>query len=378
MAKIINIKGDIISNDDEWIYQWMEWEYTCPNVVSRVLEEAAGEDVVVVINSPGGYCDPASEIYSALKYYAGNVEVHIVGLAASAASMIACAGDKVLISQVGLFMIHNAAGSCFGDYRDMESARDSLREYNAALQNAYMDKTGMGQEELQEFMDKTTYMSAAVAVEHGFADGYMQASKDAGDREEPMDGPMDELPRLLGVASAGGHMVSPRVLNKLALAIKGKAADLPTAEAQADAGADLVNISNQEGGNKMDFEELVEKHPELAAEITAKIEDARNEGKEEGIASERARIQQIDSIAASIPGDMVEKAKYTDVKDAAALALELAQKNAAAGQQYMEDVRKDAEESGTEEVHTAPVDNDEGAVLENQLANAANAKKKRK
>lgn len=94
----INIKGVIIPNDDKWIYDWFEMDSTCPREVENEVEKANGEDLEVIINSPGGDIFSGSEIYTLLKDYSGDAVVKIVGVAASAASIVAMAGKKVMMS----------------------------------------------------------------------------------------------------------------------------------------------------------------------------------------------------------------------------------------------------------------------------------------
>lgn len=173
MAKKINIKGPIVSNSDAWIYEWFGIEATSPKSVSDSLVQANGEDIEVEINSGGGSVFAGSEIYTALKSYKGNVVVKIVGLAASAASVIAMAGNKVMMSPTAQIMIHNVSSRASGDYRDMEHTAEVLRNANDTIANAYRIKTGKTQEELLALMDKETWMTADKAKELGFIDEIM-------------------------------------------------------------------------------------------------------------------------------------------------------------------------------------------------------------
>ena len=169
----VNIKGPIVSNSEAWIYEWFGIEATSPNSVNKVLEKANGEDIEVEINSGGGSVFAGSEIYTALKSYSGNVTVKIVGLAASAASVIAMAGNKVMMSPTAQIMIHNVSSRASGDYRDMEHTAEVLRNANDTIANAYRIKTGKTQEELLALMDKETWMTADKAKELGFVDEIM-------------------------------------------------------------------------------------------------------------------------------------------------------------------------------------------------------------
>ncbi|MDA2525256.1 Clp protease ClpP [Bacillus cereus] len=173
MTVKIDVKGPIISNDEVWIYDWFEMDATSPGKISKELDNANGEDLIVSINSPGGYVDEGSEIYTALKNYSGHVEVQIVGLAASAASIIAMAGDKVRISPTAQIMIHNASTWNGGDHRDMTKAAEMLKITDRTLVNAYVIKSGKSEEELLNMMAEETWMGPQQALEHNFVDEIM-------------------------------------------------------------------------------------------------------------------------------------------------------------------------------------------------------------
>nr|DAY79172.1 MAG TPA: Putative ATP dependent Clp protease [Caudoviricetes sp.] len=170
--RVIDIKGEIINSNNQWIYDWLGMEATSPKKISDALRDAGGEDVEIHINSPGGDVFAGSEIYTLLRGYSGKVKIKILGIAASAASVIAQAGESE-ISPTGMFMIHNVKTWSSGDYRDMEYTAEALRAANESIINAYVAKTGMTQEELQGLMDRETYMAAAQAVEYGFIDKVM-------------------------------------------------------------------------------------------------------------------------------------------------------------------------------------------------------------
>lgn len=169
----VNIKGPIVGNSDAWIYEWFGIEATSPSMVDKAIEKANGEDLEVEINSGGGSVFAGSEIYTALKSYNGNVTVKIVGLAASAASVIAMAGKKVTMSPTAQMMIHNVSSWAEGDYREMEHTAEILKNANNTIANAYRLKTGKEQDELLELMDNETWMTAQKAKELGFIDEIM-------------------------------------------------------------------------------------------------------------------------------------------------------------------------------------------------------------
>ncbi|MDA2183575.1 Clp protease ClpP [Bacillus cereus] len=173
MTVKIDVKGPIISNDEAWIYDWFEMDATSPGKITKQLDNANSEDLIVSINSPGGYVDEGSEIYTALKNYPGHVEVQIVGLAASAASIIAMAGDKVRISPTAQIMIHNTSMLSGGDHRDMSKAAEMLKVTDRTLVNAYVVKSGKSEEELLNMMADETWMGPQQALENNFVDEIM-------------------------------------------------------------------------------------------------------------------------------------------------------------------------------------------------------------
>lgn len=165
----IDIKGTIVSNDDKWIYEWFEYDATCPNDVNKLIDQANGEPLEVYINSGGGDIFAGSEIYSALRSYKGEVNIHVVGFAASAASVIACAG-KSDISPTAMFMVHNVSGRAQGDYHVMDKSSDVLHTANKSIAAAYIAKTGMSEAEALKMMDKETWLTAQQAVDKGLID----------------------------------------------------------------------------------------------------------------------------------------------------------------------------------------------------------------
>jgi ATP-dependent Clp protease, protease subunit len=172
MAKI-NIKGAIISNDDQWIYDWLEWDATSPRKVEQELQAANGEDLEVEINSGGGSVFDASEIYTALKEYTGKVTGKVVGIAASAASVIAMAADHLKMAPTAQMMIHNASIAAYGDHRDMSHMADVLKNVNQTVANAYKLKSGKSDNELLELMNAETWFTPQQALENGLIDEIM-------------------------------------------------------------------------------------------------------------------------------------------------------------------------------------------------------------
>lgn len=168
----INVKGAIIPNNDKWIYDLLEMDATSPKDIIDALP-SNNEDIEVIINSGGGDVFSGSEMYTALKEYPGNVNVKVVGVAASAASVIAMAGNYIEMSPTAQMMIHNASTLVAGDNRAMASASDMLSSVNRGIANAYIEKTGKSEQEILDLMNEETWLNAQDAVDLGFADSKM-------------------------------------------------------------------------------------------------------------------------------------------------------------------------------------------------------------
>ena len=176
--RILELSGTIAEDS------WFDDDVT-PQLFKDELNSGTG-DITVWINSPGGDCVAAAQIYNMLSNYKGKVTVKIDGIAASAASVIAMAGDTVLVSPVSMLMIHNPATMAWGDHAEMQKAMDMLSEVKESIINAYVLKTGLSRPKLSHLMDAETWMDANKAVELGFADDIMARAK-----TEPEEGEGD-------------------------------------------------------------------------------------------------------------------------------------------------------------------------------------------
>ena len=150
---------------------WFDDDVT-PQLFKNELMSGSG-NITVWINSPGGDCVAAAQIYNMLMDYKGDVTVKIDGIAASAASVIAMAGTKVLVSPVSMLMIHNPMTAAFGNSDEMQRAIEMLGSVKDSIINAYEIKTGLSRAKLSHLMDAETWMDANKAFELGFADGIM-------------------------------------------------------------------------------------------------------------------------------------------------------------------------------------------------------------
>ena len=172
---IIEIKGVIVPDNEEWIYDLFGMQAISPSVIAEQLTSANGEDITVLINSDGGEIFAGSEIYEMFRTYQGNLTIKVVGLAASAASVVACARQSE-IAPTGMLMIHNVFGGAEGDYHTMDKTSEVLKKANKAQANAYASKTGKPMDELLRLMDEETWITADEAVELGFIDSISKAA----------------------------------------------------------------------------------------------------------------------------------------------------------------------------------------------------------
>lgn len=166
IERVLELNGTIAEES------WFDDDVT-PQLFKEELNAGSG-DITVWINSPGGDCVAAAQIYNMLTNYSGKVTVKIDGIAASAASVIAMAGDTVLVSPVSMMMIHNPATIAWGDSAEMQKAVAMLDEVKESIINAYEIKTGLDRKKLSKLMDAETWMDANSAIEMGFADEIMQ------------------------------------------------------------------------------------------------------------------------------------------------------------------------------------------------------------
>lgn len=173
--RILFLNGEI--SDETWF-----GDEVTPGLFRSELNNCQG-DITVWINSPGGDCFAAAQIYNMLMNYTGNINVKIDGIAASAASVIAMAGTHVSMSPVAMLMIHNPATISAGDVHDMERAKVMLSEVKESIINAYELKTGISRQKLSNMMDAETWFNARKAVELGFADEILFSKQEENDEK---------------------------------------------------------------------------------------------------------------------------------------------------------------------------------------------------
>lgn len=255
--RILELHGTIAEES------WFDDDLT-PKMFKDELNAESG-DITVWINSPGGDCVAAAQIYNMLANYKGNVTVKIDGIAASAASVIAMAGNTVLMSPVSMMMIHNPATMAFGDHTEMEKAIEMLEGVKDSIINAYTLKTGMSRAKLSRLMDAETWMDATKAVELGFADGiitrnaFPEMEDDEVDDKPKKGGPNedesteeDEKKKSSNSVLFSRKTVSNALLNKLEAYYKKPATNV-TKQAEIFATLETDGVSANEIRNRLDL-----------------------------------------------------------------------------------------------------------------------------
>lgn len=169
-------------------------------------------DITVWINSPGGDCFCAAEIYTMIKDYPGKVTVKIDAIAASAASVVAMAGDKVLMSPVAMLMIHDPFTVAMGNAKDMEKAIETLNEVKESIINAYTAKTGLRHNKVAELMESETWMNAKKALDLGFCDEILFEAKK---REDDTPAEPEEDQPVLEAQLYSTRQMGMTILNRL-------------------------------------------------------------------------------------------------------------------------------------------------------------------
>lgn len=194
---------DVIGQD------WWTGEGITAKRIAATLRLIGDQDVTVNINSPGGDYFEGLAIYNLLREHKGQVTVRILGIAASAASVIAMAGDQVLIARAGFLMIHNAWVCTCGDRHQLRETADWLEPFDATAADIYTIRTGIPTDQIAVMLDKETWIGGTEAVERGFADALLPSDQITDDPQQRERGEriraeraVDNLGRLSGATRA--------------------------------------------------------------------------------------------------------------------------------------------------------------------------------
>jgi ATP-dependent Clp endopeptidase proteolytic subunit ClpP len=280
------------------------------------------QEIRVRINSSGGYVFAGQAIYSTLKRHPATVTVYVDGLAASIASVIAMAGDRVIMPKNALMMVHNPWGLAIGDAEDLRKEAEVLDTITETIISAYQDKTGLERNDIIELMEAETWMTARDALDWGFIDeiegeGQIAASVRGWE--------------LVVKSETGEARLSLESL-KQTEEMKKKVAALPAAQAERPESGETIE---PEGGKEMNLEELAEQYPEL-------LEEIRNQARTEGAKQERERIRAIEDLAVKGFDEIVTKAKFEEPKQPEDVAVAIIKAQKERGEKVLESLRQDA------------------------------------
>ena len=288
--------------------------------VTEYLADLDVENIDVYINSNGGVVDTAIAINNALRRHKAKVTVNIDGIAASAATLITCAGDTVRMPKNALFMIHNPSTIAMGDSEEMRKQADVLEKYKNSITETYLQKVNIDKEKLSELMDNETWLSAEEALKYGF---------------------IDEIIENADIQVVENKVISNNMVFNMA-EFKNFNID--------------KNIKNNgKGSGKMTKDEIKAQFPDIYAEIV-------NEGKEIGVKEERTRIQEIENLGYN--HEVVDKAKFEEPKNARDLALEIVSLMKQENQNKLNRIQDEGKP-----LNNMPKGNDDGVNDEQKAAN---------
>lgn len=226
---------DVIGED------WWTGEGVTAKRIAAALRNIGKRDVTVNINSPGGDFFEGVAIYNLLREHPAKVTVKVMGLAASAASVIAMAGDDILIGDGAFLMIHNAWAVAIGNRHDMRAAADQLEPFDSAMADVYAARSGLDRKQIETMMDKETWISASQAIDDGFADGLVDRAEFVTD--ESKQGDKKALAMIEAAMAKAGHSRSTRRAAFKALFSGKPGAAEPTTPRAGDLTADLRRLT---------------------------------------------------------------------------------------------------------------------------------------
>lgn len=288
--------------------------------VTEYLADLDVENIDVYINSNGGVVDTAIAINNALRRHKAKVTVNIDGIAASAATLITCAGDIVRMPKNALFMIHNPSTIAMGDSEEMRKQADVLEKYKNSITETYLQKVNIDKEKLSELMDNETWLNAEEALEYGF---------------------IDEIIENADIQVVENKVISNNMVFNMA--------------EFKNFNVDKNKKNNGKGSGKMTKDEIKAQFPDIYAEIV-------NEGKEIGVKEERTRIQEIENLGYN--HEVVDKAKFEDPKNARDLALEIVSLMKQENQNKLNRIQDEGKP-----LNNTPKGNDDGINDEQKAAN---------
>ena len=298
-------EAEILLYDEIADFDSESWGTTsAKGLINKIKALGSVKNITMRINSVGGDVFEAQAMYSYLKSHPANITVRVDGLAASAASVVAMAGNKVIMPSNALMMIHNPAGGVWGEAEDMRDTAEILDKIRDTIANVYVAKTGLDREKVISMMDSETWMDASEAHELKFCDEVAEAVEITAKAVKS------------GTIFSNGFGFS-RVDEFLSAKLPKNAVKINIPSPQKE--------EQKEANTEMDIKnaaELEKTYPDFAGEIRNTADEA---GYQRGIQAERERLKALDSLNAPGREAIIAKAKYEDPKDARDIAMELLQ-----------------------------------------------------
>lgn len=330
----ITMYGDIVERvpRDWWTGEEIDGQYITPEDFAEDIERIKDKArIIIKLNSGGGDVYTALAIHNALKALPAHKTVIVEGLAASAASVIMCAGDEVHVYPGSIVMVHGVSGYV-NDRLDIFDVRKLARNFDAverAMATIYAEKTGKTIDEMRQMMNAETWMTGQQAIDQGFADNIV--------RGEEVEAKLSSDKTVLLVAGIGHDIRGCKHIPS----------GIPIGSTAASVTASDKNTEKE--ATHMTEKELREQFPDLVASIEAQ---AAASAQKDAAAAERARIRDIEAIASQIADkSMVDAAKYGETPmTAPQLALEAMKAQAALGAQFLGNLKADAEASNADKV----------------------------
>jgi len=339
-----------IASQKPW---WDEGDTVTPKQFADDLRNLGTKsNIAVRINSVGGDVFAAHAIFTQLRTNPANITVIVDGIAASAATIVAMAGDTVKMPSNALFMIHDPLVALWGYYNtsDFEKFIATLETVKESIIASYLNRTSLDRETLSQMMRDESWMTAEEALENGFIDEIIASSD-------------------MQAAVNGNFLVVNSISHDLS-----QFKNLPSALPKTSQPAGFFNTggkerkqSNSQKGDSVvkTVDELKQAYPDLVAQI-------ENAAKEAGVKSERERMKGIEEISNTIAPELVNKAKYEQPINAQELAFQALKNDAAKGNRYLNNVKEDVTDSGVSDIGGQPADVSNDGKKTEEVKNVVN------
>ena len=315
MSKFWNIKASLDNQNTElFVYGDISdsayWDEVGAKEFVADLSKVTSNDITVRINSGGGSVFAGFAMYNSLKQHKANITVRVDGLAGSAASIIAMAGDKIIMPLGSMMFIHNSWTYAAGNASELSDYADMLKKIDASMLEVYKAKTGLDEKAIKDLMDKDSWLTAFEAKELGFA---------------------TDVEDIQIAASLEGK-------NLVFGSVKHNYDKLPKNGLKIDIGASIEANTNQKKEIEMTFDEV-------KAKFSNDIKALTDEAYLNGVKAENQRLKEIDDLEVSGHKDLVVTAKYGEkTVNAGILAMNVLKAEREAKANLMKDIKADADE----------------------------------